>query len=314
MFACILLVAGTALGQPAVVPAADTIQAPAPSARERAEVLLGEGLRDVVAERWQEALDHFLEAQDLYASPLLVFNIGYCERALGRSVAAMGHLHSFLDAELTGLAATRREEAEGYLRELEGRIAHLVVRVDESTDGLAVSVDGQGATGDALNRALDPGYHSVQALRDGHRPFFAERRLAPGERWNVVIHIKPLPGHLRVTADVLPATVELNGESRGDAPADFDLEPGAYRLLVTSPGHTAQESELHVAPGASLRVHAHLPLTPTPLRKRWWFWSVIGAGVLAVGTAAFLLGRPEPSPPPYDGGNLGWVAGQTPAP
>jgi hypothetical protein len=276
-------------------------------------VLLNEGLTDVAAERWQEALDHFLEAQSLFASPLLVFNIAYCERALGRSVSALQHFQQFVGGELTGLAATRREEAEGYLRELEARIAHLTVHVDdESAEGFSLSVDGQPTSETTLHRALDPGYHSVQAQLDGHRPFFVERRLMPGEEWNVVVHMEPLPGHLRVTADVIPASVQINGEARGDTPADLDLDPGNYRLEVASPGHSSQRSELHIAPGATLRVHAHLPLVPTPLRKRWWFWSSIGAGLLAVGLSAYLLARPEPAPPPYDGGNLGWVAGQTP--
>jgi len=37
-----------------------------------------------------------------------------------------------------------------------------------------------------------------------------------------------------------------------------------------------------------------------------------GAGLIATGLTAYFVARPEPAPPPYDAGNLGWVAGQTP--
>jgi hypothetical protein len=46
----------------------------------------------------------------------------------------------------------------------------------------------------------------------------------------------------------------------------------------------------------------------TSVFETWWFWTATAAVVAGGVTATYFLTRPDPEPPPYDGGTLDWVA------
>jgi hypothetical protein len=288
-------------------------QTPPSDPRDVAMPIFNEGLALVQEQRWSDALDRFHEALSIYESPTIVFNVAYCERALGRFVAALETFQRFVAMRPTGVAATRVEEAEGYIRELEARLAHLTIVVPaEQRDGLEVLVDGRQvalpASG-ALELRLDPGAHTVQARRDGYQPLFVDRASSPGSRERVVLRLEPRPARLSVSSNVTSAEVFLDGERIGTAPLDTRIAPGRHALEVRRADFVTHEAILNVASGDTARVQARLVEEPTPITARWWFWTGVVAIVAGAAVTTWALTRPAPEPPPYDGGNLGWVVG-----
>jgi hypothetical protein len=309
----ILLIAALGTTTPAVraqsVPTTPTSADP----RAQAQPVFNRGLALVQEQRWSEALEAFLEAHRIYPSPILLFNIGYCQRALGDYVAALRTLREFLSGPVTGAAATRRAEAEGYVRELEARIARLELQLPtELRAGAEVMLDGRALTLDAEGRAvqpLDPGRHTVQVRHGGYRPLFLDRDVQPGERVHLDVQLQRLPARLVVSSNVPTALVRLDGQSIGRTPIDLEAEPGRHELEVRAPGHVPHRSLINLEPGGAARVTADLAREPVALTRQWWFWG--GLGVLVAGAAAvtYVVARPEPLPPPYEGGNLGVVLG-----
>ena len=290
-----------ARAQPAAADAGD--------ARAAARPHFEAGLGLIGTQRGADALDAFLRAHAIYPSPILAFNIGYCQRALGQYVDALASFRAFVGADLDGAAATRREEAQGYVRELEGRIVHLALTVP-APEGVEVLVDGRPVAldgGGAAALALDPGHHTVQARRDGHRPLFVDRTLAPGDRADLTITLEPLPARLVVASNVPEAEVVVDEAALGPVPFDAEVAPGRHRLEVPASGHVPHRADLNLVPGGVARVTADLSPEPESIAEAWWFWTLIVAGLAGAAVATYFAVRPEPEPPPYDGGSLGWV-------
>lgn len=288
----------------------ETEDEPSPE-RERALPHFHRGLELVEAQQWSEALDSFLRAHAIYPSPIIVFNIGYCQRALGQYVDALSTFQDFLGRELSGAAAARRTAAEHFVRELEARIVHLTVRVPDEHRDAELLVDGRAyePEGGELHLRLDPGHHTVHVRKEGYRPLFVDRDLAPGSRETVEARLVPLPARLVVSSNVPAAAVLLDGERIGQVPFDAEVEAGRYRLEVRADGHIPHRSRLNLSAGDVARVRAELePETPS-IATRWWFWTALGAAAAAIAGTTYLLVRPEPDPQPYDGGSLDWVVG-----
>lgn len=285
-------------------------------AKTQAQPIFARGLELLKEQRWSEGLEAFSQAYAILPSPILRFNIGYCQRALGQYVAALETLRRFLAEPTTGVAATRRGEAEAYVKELEARVVRLAVAVPpELRPDLEVSIDGRPASLDGegkLLAILDPGRHTVQARRPGFVPCFQDRDLRPGEEARVEVRLEPLPARIQVSSNVPRADVSVDGKRVGLAPWDGELLAGRHRIEVVAPGYFPHASELNLAPGGAARVTADLvavPPRPTPIYRRWWFWGGVGAVLGGVATVTYFVARPEPQPPPYEPGSLGWVVG-----
>ena len=282
-------------------------------ARTQAMPLFNQGIALVSEHRWAEALDQFLEAFELFESPTILFNIGFCQRALGQYVEALDTFRRFADLSLRGVAATRLEEAQGYLNELESRVAHLTIEVPaDQREGLELSVDGRSVelpSSGELARQVDPGRHSVQGRRDGFQTFFVDHDLRPGQRERVTVRLDPLPARLQISSNVEEAEVRLDGEGIGTVPFDAEIPPGRHRLEVRAAEYVPHRAIFRVASGETSRVRAYLSEEPEAISSQWWFWTGIVAVVAGAAVATYALTRPEPEPPPYEGGTLDWVIG-----
>jgi hypothetical protein len=119
---------------------------------------------------WSQALLAFERSAALRPHSVTTYDIGFCERALGRTTRARKMLGKALaenaargGAELPERLATA---ARTYLAELQGRVAHALVTV--APEGASIRVDG---------RPLEPGPAT------GTRPVFwaGTRDIGPGE-------------------------------------------------------------------------------------------------------------------------------------
>jgi hypothetical protein len=94
--------------------------------------------------QWLEALGSFERSERLKAHPVTLYNVGYCERALGRLTRSRRTLTSALAGALPGapqLSPELAAAAKGYLVEIEHRLARAVVTVEGA--GAALAVDGR---------------------------------------------------------------------------------------------------------------------------------------------------------------------------
>jgi hypothetical protein len=285
----------------------------------------------VRAAQWAEALDAFERSAELRPHPITTYNIGACERALGRYTVARERLQRALDADPESgmLPESLRSEAKVYLSEIE----RLLVRVDlvVSPADASITIDGRplaardAAGGPVLvagvqppgrgsplpggrgSLVLDPGTHLITLSRKGFSDQLITRTYKPHTDQQETLNLDRLPARVRVSSNELRARVRIDAFDVGYAPVDVERPTGTYGVLVEKPGFTSYETTIRVNPGEAADIKASL--SPTPLTQKWWFWTATGVLVTAAVVGTYYATRSEPTPqrPAIDGGGLGWT-------
>jgi len=132
-----------------------------------------------------------------------------------------------------------------------------------------------------------------------------------------ITSIIPRLGRLRVVLEGELGSAELRLDERVIDPALLNIpvicDPGRHRLQIQREGAVVETREVDVAEGQLVETRFSIapplasvaelgaPSEPegTPLVRRWWFWTLIGAAV-AGGVTAGLLIRPTENTP-YQG-------------
>jgi hypothetical protein len=292
--------------------------------RGRNAILRGQQLaRD---EQWGDALAAFEEAAAARDAPLVQWNIGYCERALGRYVAARRTLKG-IAANPAGLDPSQVDDMKAYLGEFEKLIVLVTVQLDPPNATL--TVDGRSlAEADAANTylvgaapagagaspgkpaftvLLDPGAHVFRAVREGHQDVLLPKSYRAGENAKLDLHLDILPATIAIKSEPAAAIVRVDSREVGVAPIEFQRPAGQYKLEVLLDHYDTYKAALNLAPGERSDLTARLNLYTAPITKTWWFWT--GAAVVVVGgvLGTYFLTRPAPQPPPYDAGSANWL-------
>jgi hypothetical protein len=214
--AAVLLFAQAAGAQTSKLSGSGTVE---DAATSRARALFNEGTDEARHGDWSQALMAFERSAALHPHPVTSYNIGYCERALGRSMRARKMLGEALadnaasdGVELPGELATA---AKAYLDELKGRVVHTFVTI--STEGASVAVDGrplertattdgprpvlwagtrelgpgEPAPASPFALELDPGVHVFVVSKAGYVDEVTIRTLEPGDEATVVLQLSP---------------------------------------------------------------------------------------------------------------------------
>ena len=298
----------------------------------QARQLFKQGVAAVRAAQWAEALSFFERSLELRPHATTIFNIGACERALGRYTRAH---HTFGVALARGaqhegeLAPGLTTEAQGFVQELQGLFARVSVRLDppdaavavdgrplsvENSGGLPVLVAGvlppgpkQAPPQGSFELVVNPGAHVLTLSRKGFTDVVLNYSFAPGERRNLDLNLEHLPAILKVSSNVDGALVSLDGRDMGPAPVDIRRTAGTYQVEVLKDGYEPYQTQVSVNAGEEATLMARMVVEDIPITKRWWFWTgaaaVIATGVLVT----YAVTRPEPSPPPYESGNTNWI-------
>jgi hypothetical protein len=307
--------------------ASDPAQAGAEDATTRGRNAFERGVTLARAEQWGDALLAFEDAALARDAPLIQFNIGYCERALGRYVAARTTLQHVL-RDTTGLDPAQIEDTKAYLAEFD----HLLVRVSVVLDpaNAALAVDGRplvpdesasdtylvsfGATGAGtpMNKTafvvtLDPGAHVFHAMRSGHEDAVLRKSYRPAESAKLDLHLDLLPATVAIRSEPAAGLVLVDKREVGIAPIEFQRPAGSYKLRVALDRYETYSATLDLQPGQRVDLTAKLNPDKDPLTKKWWFWSGVAATVAGGVVLTYALTRPTPQPPPYDGGSANWV-------
>ena len=148
----------------AVITQDPAIAVPDPATRARAQALLVEGVRQLDARAFDQALANFLAAYGEFPSPKILLNIAATLREMGRRADAANTYQRYLADPATG--AARVAEVKQLLLELDTQLTILNVRV--TPRGADVSIDGGPfiPVGSALQTRVRPGIHLVR-VRQG---------------------------------------------------------------------------------------------------------------------------------------------------
>lgn len=310
--------------------------APAPNAEsptDEARRLFSVGVDAVKRFQWAEALTAFEKSHALVPNATTSLNIGVSERALGHYVRSKRALSRALDENRTAggsvLSASSVADAEGYLKEIDGLLARATVTV--KPEGAAIVVDGRPLTGDGAGFAagiapagkgspaptgkfdlvLDPGNHVFVLTRKGFSDAIVNRTFAPGSTQELLLELDRLPATIKVNAEVEGAIVRVGRTDVGPVPVDVLRPAGTYPITVSKEGFVTYETTLTVKAGEEATIAAVLPKRKLAVEEEWWFWTSIAAAVGTAATITYFVVRPDPEPLPYDGGNTGWVVGQS---
>jgi hypothetical protein len=298
------------------------------AAAETAKAAFREGSQWVELSDWGAAIQAFEKSYAARQHALSLYNIGVCQRYLGRYTLARETLRQALARHATSgeMAVIFVEQANVYLQEIETKLVK--VRLSVSPMDARVSVDGRalrkldasyvaGLEAPGLGQPLeaaevqvvtDPGPVVFLVTKEGQEPIELKRTLAPGSSDSVTVNLRDQPATLNLTSNVKDSIVRLNGVDVGVGALELHRPPGHYEVSLTREGYNDYRASVLLKPGQNMALDAKLTEYKAPITKRWWFWTAAGAALLGVGAATYFAVRPAPTRPPVDTGGLGWAA------
>jgi hypothetical protein len=298
-------------------------------ASNRAREAFVEGTALAREAQWSQALAAFERARAIKPHAVTTYNIGTCHRAIGAYAQAYLTFERALAEHAApdggALPEALVSQSEAFLVEIEALL--VTVDLEVVPTGAILAVDGRPLHGASevhwagvrppgagepvveprLRIRLDPGAHVFTFSRAGFETAVVNQSFPPGVRRALRIELDTLPGRLRIDATVPEALVSLDGREVGPTPIDVFRPAGSYELLVEKNGYVSHRAVVDLSPGQEVAVRAPLAAETTSVFETWWFWTAAGVVVAGGVTATYFLTRPEPEPPPYDGGSIDWV-------
>ncbi len=136
-----------------------------PKARQIAAALMVEGVRQLQAKSYEQALANFLEAYNRFPSPKILLNIASTLRDMGRIADAANTYQRYLGDPSTG--PERVAEVKTLLIELDQQLTVLTIHVSPK-GSCVLSIDGGPfiPVGSSLTTRVRPGIHLVRIRKD----------------------------------------------------------------------------------------------------------------------------------------------------
>jgi len=241
------------------------------SAKAHAQILLREGTTLFDRGDAAAALRKFEQAYAIFPSPKIWFDVGVAERALDRPVEALQAFQRFLAEAVQAPVESRREAQEAVATLMSG-LGRLTVEC--AVPGVDVSLDGKPAGVTPLAGPIwaTPGTHQLAARREGMVPDVQDVSVAAASERTVTlaprsaaapvaVTVAPPPpaAPVAVTAAPLPAVAPTVREAPAAPPLVSPASPAISSAVATSDPPGGQRS----------------------LAQRWWFWTAVGAVVVA---------------------------------
>lgn len=236
--------------------------------RVTARSLFDDGLRAAQLARWSEAREAFERSYALVPRPITLLNLAGALVQSNRMLEGAEAYRRFLREAEGDPAARHRAAAEAALADVESRIPTLRIRLDGSTAGDRVLLDGRAIEAASLQSpiALDPGRHVVSVVRGGSAVRSASVDVAERERASVVLDVR---------AREAPRSGEI-----GDGPS------------MPARGEGRGEGQLR-------RPRPRTRSSPSMLESPW-LWTIVGAVVIG-GSVAVGIVATQPSREPTSG-------------
>lgn len=221
---------------------------PDADATKRAAEAFAAGESAYEAERWDEAVERFEEAQELAPHPFTEYNLGLARARAGRTLEAW---HTFEHLAEHAEEVQHREEARSQQAQLRDEIA--MIRVDARA-GAVACLDGEAlALGETA--VVLPGAHRLQVdthdeqldLRGGETRHLEVRTDAMTKPSRA---IRPLLG-IAIGAGALSLATGLGTLGTNDRGADIGLAATAGTAAAIALGTTIAALVLHARPRAA---------------------------------------------------------------
>ncbi len=185
-------------------------------ARPRAVALMTEGVAQLTAKNFDQALANFLEAYSTFPSPRILLNIGSTLRDMGRLADAANTYQRYLVDP--GDGATRASEVKVLLDELDATLTILVLRVAPAQSELSIDGGPFITVDSTFITRVRHGLHVIRLRKTGRTDGEVTLNGFPGERKNLDLEV-PAPRSLEapqaqvVVQSSAPAPLEPTGST-----------------------------------------------------------------------------------------------------
>ncbi|MBA2539477.1 MAG: hypothetical protein H0V17_07580 [Deltaproteobacteria bacterium] len=137
-----------------------------PQKRSLAQALMIEGVKQLQAKAYDQALANFLEAYGKFPSPKILLEVGSTLREMGRLADAANTYQRYLSDPLT--AAVRVVEVKEVLRKLDEQLTILTIRVAPRMSSISIDAGTFITVGSSLVTRVRPGIHLVR-IKNGDK-------------------------------------------------------------------------------------------------------------------------------------------------
>ena len=278
----------SAMAQPATAGAPSLVDLTAQQREQRAEHL-EQGRRAYEAGRFEEALQAFRNAYNIFSHPDILYRVAECQDKLGREREALANYREFLARSPDAPDAPR---IRGIVRALEDRIAREAVTTLQfrtEPQGALVTVDGTEVGRTPLEIGVEPGSRSFVVTLPGHERVEERLRVKEGQSLVLRYHLAPLRPTAAVRTSSPMTPPETPSRTLPRAFGIAGLFSGAIAVVFLSLWYeAAQEVDALAAQGMPT------PRYPEALdeQNRWLTFSLISGGLalasLATSAALFL--------------------------
>src|SRR6185437_16226487 len=147
-----------------------------------AKVLFEDGRKAMADGKIDEACAKLGQSHAIEPALGTLLNLAVCHDKQGKTASAWAEFNAAAELAAKSNETKRVAFATEQAKELEGRLAHLVVRAPGAASGLSVRLDGREIGAVVLGSAvpLDPGEHRVEVSAPGKHAFAVTVKIDPG--------------------------------------------------------------------------------------------------------------------------------------
>jgi hypothetical protein len=244
------------------------------------------------------ALAEFEAGDRAHHLPVLLYNIGLCQKGLFRYAESIATLRKYL-AEASGDpkgTPQRRAEVERMIVEMTALLVDLALTV--APENAVVIVDGRALGRVESKLTLAAGHHVLEFSAEGYKPMRREVELfagMPPPALQITLEAIPKTGKLHLSLVPASAVARIDGKALPAAQTEVELTVGGHMVEANAPGYLTRSVEITIA-GGQVR-NLELPLEKKQFRiwTKWWFWGAAAAvaGAVATGIAVPLASTTE---------------------
>lgn len=242
-----------------------------------------------------EALSAYAEAYALRRDPALLYNRGRAYQALGDYPAALEQLEEF-EREATPELRARVPGLATLMTDVRGHVSTLAITCDVPGALVRLRDRTLGTTPVAPSRVTS-GAARVELAKEGYFTVVRDIELPPAGVANIDVHLvsKQTSAQITLTSPVGGARVTVDAEARGTTPVELILSAGSHRIELSKDGYDKLETSFVVTAGEKRELGFPLERTSSVLRQ-WWFWTGLGAVVVAGGVGTYFALTTERAP------------------
>jgi hypothetical protein len=213
---------------------------------DKAVQLLNEG-------SYGAALAELMRVYDLAPQPVVRYNLGLVQAAMGRPVEAVSWLEACL-ADPTSLTKEEQNRAAAKLKEQRERVGTLMVTANVKDAIIEIDTLEAGRIPLAKPIRVASGIHVVGVVAPGYIPMRREVKVAGLTEALVAFELIPSQGsfaRLTISTELPGADVVVDGAVAGKTPlaGSLKLPPGAHRIELRRPGYISVHRDVTLGEG-----------------------------------------------------------------